>query len=190
MKDWLEQRPTGILAVPEVLSFKVLLGVFTSKKISESGISSYHMDINARMIYYADDDLDDREIFKDAALEVSQSLQIITQDNGDELIQLLNNPPPSPHLIFLDLNMPIKNGYEVLQEIKQSERTRHFPVIVFSTSDDQKAIKATHELGANLYITKPSTYSSLKKAIKYSLSINWDTFTPSTENFVYKSNVH
>ena len=147
------------------------------------------MDIESRVIYYTDDDMDDREIFKEAALELSESLQIVTQSTGDELIHLLNTAPPSPTLIFLDLNMPIKNGYEVLQEIRQSERTRHFPVIVFSTSDDEKAINTTHELGANLYITKPSTYNSLKQVIKYSLSINWNTFIPSPENFVYKSNV-
>ncbi len=84
--------------------------------------------------------------------------------------------------------MPIKNGYEVLQEIKQSERTKYLPVIIFSTSDDEKAINTTRQLGANLYIPKPSSFSSLKKAIKHSLSINWDTFTPSPENFVYRAN--
>lgn len=139
-------------------------------------------------IFYTDDDMDDRDIFIDAANQVSDSLQIITQGNGDELIRILNNPPPYPHLIFLDLNMPIKNGYEVLQEIKQSERTKNFPVIVFSTSDDEKAINTARQLGANLYIPKPSSFSSLKKVIKYCLSINWDTFTPSTENFVYRAN--
>jgi response regulator RpfG family c-di-GMP phosphodiesterase len=139
-------------------------------------------------IFYTDDDVDDRDLFVDAALHVSDSLEVITQGNGDELICLLNNPPPFPNLIFLDLNMPIKNGYEVLKEIKQSERTKSLPVIVFSTSDDQDTVDLTRKLGANLYITKPSSFSLLKKVIKYSLSIDWETFTPSTENFVYKAN--
>jgi CheY-like chemotaxis protein len=145
------------------------------------------MNSEACKIFYTDDDIDDRDIFVDAARQVSESLQIITQGNGDELISLLNNPPPFPNLIFLDLNMPVKNGYEVLQEIKQAERTKYLPVIVFSTSDNEKAINTTRQLGANLYIPKPSSFSSLKKAIKYSLSINWDTFTPSNENFVYRA---
>jgi response regulator RpfG family c-di-GMP phosphodiesterase len=139
-------------------------------------------------IFYTDDDVDDRDLFVDAALHISDSLEVITQGNGDELICLLNNPPPFPNLIFLDLNMPIKNGYEVLKEIKQSERTKSLPVIVFSTSDDQDTVDLTRKLGANLYITKPSSFSLLKKVIKYSLSIDWETFTPSTENFVYKAN--
>jgi response regulator RpfG family c-di-GMP phosphodiesterase len=146
------------------------------------------MNSEACMIFYTDDDIDDRDIFIVAAHQVSGSLQIITQGNGDELIRFLNNPPPFPNIIYLDLNMPIKYGYEVLQDIKQSERTKYFPVIVFSTSDDETAINTTHQLGANLYIPKPSSFSSLKKAIIYSLSINWDTFTPSTENFVYRAN--
>ncbi|HSU50867.1 MAG TPA: response regulator [Segetibacter sp.] len=139
-------------------------------------------------IFYTDDDIDDRAIFIDAAQQVSDSLQVITQGNGDELIGLLNNPPPFPNIIFLDLNMPVKNGYEVLQEIKQSELTKDLPVIIFSTSDDEKAINTTRHLGANLYIPKPSSFSLLKKAIKYSLSINWNTFTPSTDGFVYRAN--
>jgi response regulator RpfG family c-di-GMP phosphodiesterase len=146
------------------------------------------MNTEVRKIFYTDDDIDDRNIFIDAANEVSHFLQIITQSSGDELIRLLANPPPYPNLIFLDLNMPIKNGYEVLQEIKQSDRTKNFPVIVFSTSDDEKIINATRLLGANLYIPKPSSFSSLKKVIKHSLSINWDAFTPSTENFIYRAN--
>jgi response regulator RpfG family c-di-GMP phosphodiesterase len=146
------------------------------------------MNSEVRKIFYTDDDIDDRDIFKDAANQVSDSLQIITQSSGDELIRLLHNPPPYPHLIFLDLNMPIKNGYKVLQELKQSERTKNFPVIIFSTSDDENAINTTRLLGASLYIPKPSSFSSLKKAIKHSLSIDWNTFTPSTENFVYRAN--
>lgn len=146
------------------------------------------MNSEIRKIFYTDDDIDDRDIFIDAANQVSDFLQVITQGSGNELIQLLNNPPPYPHLIFLDLNMPIKNGYEVLQELKQYERTKHFPVIIFSTSDDENAINTTRLLGASLYIPKPLSFSSLKKAIKHSLSINWNTFTPSTENFVYRAN--
>lgn len=146
------------------------------------------MDADAPKIFYTDDDRDDRDIFIDAARQVSAFLQIITQRNGDELIRLLNNPPPFPNLIFLDLNMPVKNGYQVLQEIKQLEHIKSLRVIVFSTSDDENTISTSRQLGANLYIPKPSSFSSLKKVITYSLSINWDTFSPSNENFVYRAN--
>ena len=65
-------------------------------------------------IFYTDDDQDDQEIFIDAVNEISDSLQIVTQRNGDELIKMLKSRPPVPSIIFLDLNMPVKNGYEVL----------------------------------------------------------------------------
>lgn len=139
-------------------------------------------------IFYADDDEDDLVMFKDAAQQVSESVKVLTQHNGKELLRLLNNPPPFPTLVFLDLNMPVKNGYEVLQEIKESELTRHIPVIIFSTSDDEKAINKTRQMGACLYIPKPSSFNSLKMAIQHALSINWGTFKPSTENFVYRAN--
>jgi CheY-like chemotaxis protein len=139
-------------------------------------------------IFYTDDDKDDQDLFKDAAHEVLKTLQIITQENGDELIHSLKNPPPFPNLIFLDLNMPVKNGYEVLKEIRQSPHIKDLPVIIFSTSDDAKAISTTRDLGANLYIQKPASFNLLKKAIAYTLSINWETFSPSDKHFFYQVN--
>lgn len=139
-------------------------------------------------IFYTDDDQDDQDIFVDAAHEVSASLQVMIQGSGHELISRLKNPPPLPDIIFLDLNMPVKNGYEVLKEIKQSINIKHIPVVIFSTSDDANAIKTTRQLGASLYITKPSSFSSLKSAIKHTLSINWETFAASEDDYVYRVN--
>jgi CheY-like chemotaxis protein len=139
-------------------------------------------------IFYTDDDRDDREFFVDAARDVSADLKVITQPNGDELLRQLKNPPPYPTIIFLDLNMPIKNGYVVLKEIKQSAHLKDLPVVIFSTSSDSEAIDTTRQLGANLYITKPSNFSLLREVIKYSPSINWATFAPSEHEFVYRSN--
>lgn len=146
------------------------------------------MHSEAFCIFYTDDDRDDHDIFIDAANQLSTSLQVITQDNGDDLIRLLKSPSPLPDIIFLDLNMPVKNGYEVLKEIKQFEDLRNLPVVIFSTSNDTKAISTTRQLGASLYITKPSSFGSLKSAIQYSLSIDWQTFNPSEEDFVYRGN--
>jgi CheY-like chemotaxis protein len=143
--------------------------------------------LNNFNIYYADDDIDDLNIFVDAANEISSSLQVITQENGDDLIRNLNNPSPRPSLVFLDLNMPMKNGYEILKEIKQADHTKDLPVIIFSTTSDVNAIHNTRMLGANYYIPKPSTFNSLKNAIRHCLSINWDTFMPKAEEFVYRS---
>ena len=143
---------------------------------------------NKRRIFYTDDDFDDQDIFKDAAKEVSDQVQVWVQSDGGELMDLLLNPPPSPSIIFLDLNMPVKNGYEILKEIRQTEQIKTYPVIIFSTSDDASAIDTTRKLGANLYIPKPSSFNSLKQVIKHSLSINWNTIAATDDNFVYRTN--
>jgi CheY-like chemotaxis protein len=138
-------------------------------------------------IFYTDDDADDQEVFKEAIAEINEDIFIFTQNNGDELIEMLKNPPPRPRLIFLDLNMPVKNGYEVLKEIRQTEKTKHLPVIIFSTSSDDEAITFTKSLGATLYIPKPTSYAELKRTLREILSVNWDTYKPGDKNFVYKA---
>ncbi len=139
-------------------------------------------------IFYTDDDPDDQELFRDVINEMDSNLDLYIQNDGAELITLLDNPPPHPQLIFLDLNMPVKNGIEVLKEIRETERLRDFPVVIFSTSDDENAIQTTRELGANFYITKPTSYNLLKKAIAYTIAIDWKNFKPGITDFVYREN--
>lgn len=140
------------------------------------------------VIVYTDDDADDRALFTHAAQRVSEALQVVTMKDGDELIAFLNNASSSPDIILLDLNMPKKNGYEILQQLKESELAEDIPVVIFSTSDDEKSINTTQRLGASLYIPKPLSYKALKTVIKHILSINWNTFTPSPAEFVYRAN--
>lgn len=139
-------------------------------------------------IFYMDDDQEDQLMFMDAASEVSNKVRVFTQMNGDDLMKVLYNSPPSPFVIFLDLNMPIKNGFEVLKEIRASDEIRKVPVIIFTTSDNKNAIETTRELGATMYIPKPMTYKSLKLVIKHILSINWETFSTEKADFVYRFN--
>ena len=141
------------------------------------------MTILPHNIFYTDDDADDQAFFIDAVRDVSSLLEVTTQSDGDELLTLLHNPPPKPSLLFLDLNMPVKNGFEVLKEIRESEQTRDLPVIIFSTSDNEEAVNRTRALGANLYVTKPTSYSKLKKVIMHSLSIDWNTFSASVDDY-------
>src|ERR1700760_2899986 len=103
-------------------------------------------------IFYTDDDAEDQEVFKEIAAEINEDIYIFAQSNGDELLALLNSPPPSPHVVFLDLNMPGKNGYEVLKEVRKSEGFKDIPVVIFSTSDDEAAMEETKRLGATMYV--------------------------------------
>lgn len=138
-------------------------------------------------IFYTDDDEDDQNFFLAAAAGISNSLKVTTLDDGDDLIHLLGNPPPLPDIIFLDLNMPRKNGFDVLKEIKQSVHTKNFPVIIFSTSDDLVSITKSRQLGASMYMRKPSSINNMKKVISHALSIQWDTFNSNGDNFVFRA---
>lgn len=137
-------------------------------------------------IFYTDDDADDQDIFREAVKEINEEIYIFTQNNGSELMAMLRNPPPSPHLVFLDLNMPVKNGFEVLRDIRRSEQFRDMPVIIFSTSSEQESIARTRELGATLYITKPESYQDLKKVLRDVLTIDWEAFKRDGKDFVYR----
>jgi len=73
---------------------------------------------------------------------------------------------PSPDLILLDLNLPKKDGREVLQEIKDDESLKHIPVVVLTTSKADMDILRSYELHANCYITKPVDFEQFTKVIK------------------------
>jgi CheY-like chemotaxis protein len=122
-------------------------------------------------ILLADDDPDDRELFTDAANNHNADVQSVP--NGVQLMKFLNQSNELPDFIFLDLNMPEKGGKECLQEIRQHERLKHLPVIIYSTSSSKRDIDDTYDLGADLYITKPNSFSQLKNTVRGILEIDW-----------------
>lgn len=141
---------------------------------------------SSKHIFYADDDLDDQELFKEAVEEIGGAFDLYIRNDGKALMNLIQSPPPAPDLIFLDLNMPLMNGYQALTEIRNDAKTKDIPVIIFSTSDDVKAITRSRELGANLYVPKPSSYKDIKKVLKYSLGIDWSSYRADDHNFVFR----
>jgi two-component system, chemotaxis family, response regulator Rcp1 len=96
----------------------------------------------------------------------------VTED-GEEAIDFLHHNcnstdanKPCPDLILLDLNLPKKNGKEVLTQIRQHPDMLHIPVIVLTTSDEEKDVLECYSLNANCYITKPVGLENFKKAIQ------------------------
>lgn len=139
-------------------------------------------------IFYTDDDAEDLEFFTEVTSLIGNHLNIVTQNNGKKLLHDLENPPPNPHIVFLDLNMPGFSGFDVLQQLRSSDSFKKLPIVIFSTSSDEQTIAKSLALGASYYVPKPTDFSLLKKTIQHTLDINWDTFQPSKENFVYLSN--
>lgn len=131
------------------------------------------MPSNNPHIFYTDDDIDDREAFRDALAEVDSTLILTSASNGESLLEALNAPPPVPRVIFLDLNMPGLNGFEVLRAIRANKESYHYPVIIFTTADDEKTAAALRSLGANMFVTKPRSYDGLKKAIAECINRDW-----------------
>ncbi len=102
-------------------------------------------------------------------------------------MQLLTNETNEfPHVLFLDLNMPRKNGFECLSEIKLSNKLKPLPVIVFSTSFEQEVVNQLYQNGAKYYIRKPPDFLQFKKIILKALTIiaKKNNAQPARENFV------
>ena len=129
-------------------------------------------------ILLADDDEDDRQFFKEAFEEIKIQTNVITVNDGVELMNLLNQDVnPIPHILFLDLNMPRKTGLDCLLEIKQMAHLKEMAIAIYSTSSSEKDIEETFVHGANIYIKKPSDFSKLKKILEEVIAINWQYHT-------------
>ena len=126
-------------------------------------------------IILADDDADDFDFFKEAMQSIVPGLDISRAYDGADLIRILESAPGSlPDLIFLDLNMPCRNGFESLAVIRKNEKWINIPVIIYSTSAFPDQIDNTYKLGANLYIQKPDDYNEIRQIVKKIFSINFD----------------
>jgi CheY-like chemotaxis protein len=142
-----------------------------------------------RSIYLADDDADDCMLFEEALREVSEDSQLTTANDGVELMSLMETTvPPPPDVIFLDLNMPRKNGFECLDQIRRTLKWKDIPVVIFSTSGQEEMINNVYEKGANYFMKKPGSFPKLKQAIEQILDIDWakHTWKPFTGNLKYQ----
>lgn len=135
----------------------------------------------------ADDDEDDCLFFKEALDEIAISNVLLMVHDGVQLMDYLkNNIVNLPDVVFLDLNMPRKNGLECLDEIKNDEKLKNLPIIIFSTSLDNEIVNRLYQQGASYYIRKPGEFSKLKSVINKALTIaSENNFTqPERANFI------
>ena len=140
-------------------------------------------------IILVDDDEDDRLFFTDAFQEIKIATKIQTFKDGVELMDYLNSDRAIlPEILFLDLNMPKKNGIECLNEIKANSKFDDIAIAIYSTSSSEEHIEETFVLGANIYIKKPSDFNDLKKVLQDVVTINWQYQTSglNKDNFLLK----
>lgn len=122
---------------------------------------------NSFHILLADDDLDDRFLFEDALNKLSIPTRLTTIDDGERLINYLyKNAHQLPDVLFLDLNMPRKNGSECLSEIKTNNAFLHLPVIIYSTYLHEAVADELYKKGAHYYMRK-TTLTELNKGLHF-----------------------
>ena len=134
----------------------------------------------------ADDDLDDCLFFREALDELPVSASLMTVSDGEQLMRRLKASETPPDILFLDLNMPRKNGFECLAEIKDHEKLKSIPVVIYSTSLDKAVVDLLYEKGADRYVQKPGDFKLLKSVIDSAIAlVNSNVFViRSKENFV------
>ncbi len=123
-------------------------------------------------ILIADDDADDRIFLEQAMRQNGYTQNIRFVEDGEELMDYLSREgrytelnAPWPNLLILDLNMPRKNGFQALQEIKDSPRLRRLPVVVMTTSSADEDVVKTYNLGVNSFVTKPFNFNRLVEIV-------------------------
>lgn len=124
-------------------------------------------------IFLADDDLDDQDFFKHALKQIDESIVCVTASNGEEAIKKLKTITQLPDYIFLDLNMPRMSGLKCLIEIKKINSLKNIPVIIYSTSSEERDINEAKKLGADYFVTKPFDFKELCDTLKHVISGEW-----------------
>ena len=117
-------------------------------------------------VFIVDDDQDDRDMFCEVVKEINERINCKVFSNGQEALQVLQKHEVLPNFIFLDLNMPRMNGKQFLTNIKNMPCLCSIPVIIYSTSKLDEDKEETKKLGAEYFLTKPTSMQQLKKELE------------------------
>lgn len=144
-------------------------------------------------IFYADDDEDDLLFFQEAVEKIACDLKdeviLHIHINGDSLVESIVDKASNDAIVFLDINMPKKNGFELLQEIKANPKVIPYPVIMYSTSADTNSIKESKLRGASMYVVKPYNFNDLISMISKIVQTDWIEHDKLPENFIYSKDL-
>jgi len=122
-------------------------------------------------VILADDDRDHGILFEHILKQVDPSKTLTIIKDGEQLIEFLTSQVPD--LLFLDLNMPCKNGHECLLEIRQKLGLIDLPVVVYSSSTHMTDIQKSYLNKADLYMVKPFNSFHLRNALESILTMEW-----------------
>jgi CheY-like chemotaxis protein len=123
------------------------------------------MPIEEKIFLLADDDQDDTELFQEALASIDPAITFHSAGDGQEALHKLELLDQKPDIIFLDINMPVMNGWQCLKQIKSCEAYKDIPVVIYSTSSYQREMNIALNLGAMCYLIKPDDFIVLKEAL-------------------------
>ena len=130
--------------------------------------------IRINNVLLAEDDEDDVHLFKTVLAELNQDILVTVAADGNLLMAFLKQASTLPEMIFLDLNMPFKNGFVCLREIRGNEKWNSIKIFVLSTSAQPQHIEDAYKGGADLYLSKPTSYTQFKNMVEQCLINNWE----------------
>lgn len=126
------------------------------------------------IILLADDDFDDAEIFEEALLRVKKETELIHCETGQAAFDhLQSNKDRLPDFVFLDINMPVLNGWQTLSKIKNTAEFKNIPVLMYSTSSSSSEKKVAMDLGAQAFISKPTDIADIVRIIENVIVANY-----------------
>jgi len=129
----------------------------------------------AKLLFYVDDDTDDLFFFKDATADLGHNVVVFT--DGHHMLEVLRKQDEKPDIIFLDLQMPILDGDEILNILKKSDEYKHIPVVMISGAFPKKLVRQLFEAGAGYLMKKPTRNAELKKTIEEIIGIDWNSYS-------------
>jgi len=122
-------------------------------------------------ILLVDDDIDDCGFFEEQLKEIAPAVKLLCINETTHL--LLHVSELKPDLIFLDVDMPRKNGFDCLTELKKDPALSPIPIVIYSSSFLPRDIERAYRQGASLYVTKPAGLDDIKATVKAIIELNW-----------------
>lgn len=135
-------------------------------------------------VLLVDDDSEESYLFNEALEHAHLKINLSRANDGNDLMSYLVRETP-PDLVFMDINMPYKDGLEALTEIRSNPKFKNLPLIIYSTTKNEDSINACYDKGADLFVIKPDDFDELMQVVEKVCRYDWKNYKkPARNNFV------
>lgn len=125
--------------------------------------------MKAPVILLIEDDPDNQELIRICLSDCNLKHELVAIGDGEEAFDFITSMKEksiAPALILLDLKLPKVNGHELLKKFREEQATKHLPVVIFTSSKEEKDIKESYALGANAFVRKPIEFTEFREVVK------------------------